>query len=169
MAKIIYITGGQRSGKSSFGQKMAEELSEAPIYLATSRIWDEDFRNRVKRHQSDRSDIWTTIEEEKNIHKHDFTNKVVLLDCITLWLTNFFYDNQPNYNKALEQAKSIWDVFITQNATLIIISNEIGMGMHAETEAGRKFQDIQGWMNQHIAKTADEVYFLVSGIPQKIK
>lgn len=169
MADIIFITGGQRSGKSSFAQRLAEEKSEAPIYLATARIWDEDFELRVKRHQSDRSEQWQTIEEQINISKHNLTGKVVLLDCITLWLTNIFYENKNDVNGSLELAKTEWDKFISQDFTLLVVSNELGMGVHPENEIARKFADLQGWMNQYIAKTANHVQLMISGIPVKVK
>ena len=86
---IHYISGGERSGKSSFAQKMAEDISKNPFYLATSRIWDEDFKARVKRHISDRDERWTTIEEEKNISAVIPDKATVVIDCVTLWLTNF--------------------------------------------------------------------------------
>lgn len=168
MAKVIYITGGQRSGKSSFAQNKALELSVNPVYLATSRIWDDDFKKRIDRHKEDRSEIWLNLEEEKEISKHDLTGKVVVLDCITLWLTNFFSDNEYNIDKSLKQAKKEWDVFIKQDFTAFVISNEIGMGLHSETEGGRKFTDMHGWMNQYIAKKADEVILMISGIPLQI-
>jgi len=169
MAKVIFITGGQRSGKSSFAMQKALELCNKPVYLATSRIWDDDFRNRVERHKSDRSENWINIEEEKEISNHDLNSKVVVLDCITLWLTNFFSDTKYDIEKSLEQTKQEWDKFISQNFTVFVISNELGMGIHSETESARKFTDLQGWMNQYIAKKADEVILMVSGIPMKIK
>lgn len=168
MAKVIFITGGQRSGKSSFAQTKALELSTNPIYIATSRIWDDDFKNRVDRHKKDRSESWINIEEEKEISKHDLNRKVVVLDCITLWLTNFFSDYNFDTGKSLEEAKKEWEKFIKKDFTIFVISNEIGMGVHAETEGARKFIDLQGWMNQYIAKQADEVYLMISGIPLKI-
>jgi adenosylcobinamide kinase/adenosylcobinamide-phosphate guanylyltransferase len=166
--QITFITGGQRSGKSSYAQKLAEEQSTQPIYLATSRIWDEDFRKRVERHQNDRGKHWTTIEEEKHLSKHNFADKTVLLDCITLWLINIFYDNNNHVEKSLQEAKNEWDVFIKQDFNLIVVSNELGMGVHPENEIARKFADLQGWMNQYIAKKADEVILMVSGIPLEI-
>lgn len=169
MAKITFITGGARSGKSSFAQKRAENLSSNPIYLATARIWDEDFKQRVQRHQSDRGANWTTIEEEKELSKINFTGKTVLLDCITLWLTNIFYDENYDIDKALQIAKKEWNRFVKQDATILVVSNEIGMGVHPEHESARKFADLQGWMNQYIAGNADQVFLLVSGIPVKIK
>lgn len=101
MAEIVFITGGQRSGKSSFAQKLAELKSQSPVYLATAKIWDDDFEARVKRHQNDRGKHWLTIEEEIQISKHDLKGKVVLLDCITLWLTNIFSECNYAVEKAL--------------------------------------------------------------------
>ncbi len=169
MTEITFITGGQRSGKSSFAQRLAEEQSEAPIYLATAHIWDDDFKQRVARHQADRGEQWQTIEEEFLLSKHNFTGKTVLLDCVTLWLTNIFYKNKNDVEQSLEIAKQEWDKLIQQNFKLIVVSNELGMGVHPENEVARKFADLQGWMNQYIAKTADTVLLMVSGIPVKIK
>lgn len=169
MATITLITGGARSGKSSFAQKLAEQKSDKPVYLATARIWDEDFADRVKRHQADRDERWQTVEEEKELSKHDFSGKVVMLDCITLWLTNFFHDHEYRLEEALEAAKAEWTRFTAQDMDLIVVSNELGMGVHPGNEAARKFADLQGWMNQFIAQQADTVFLMVSGIEVKIK
>jgi adenosylcobinamide kinase/adenosylcobinamide-phosphate guanylyltransferase len=169
MAKIILITGGQRSGKSSYAQKLALESSERPLYLATSRIWDDDHQQRIFRHQQDRDERWENIEEEKLLSRHQFTGRVVLLDCITLWLTNFFFDNKADVNLSLEEAKDEFDRFTSDDFTLIAVTNEIGMGGHGESELQRKFTDLQGWMNQYIASKASEVVLMVSGIAVKVK
>lgn len=169
MSRIVMITGGTRSGKSRFAQEMALKLSPNPVYLATSRIWDEEHRARIQRHQADRGDEWTNIEEEKQLSKHDFSGRVVLVDCVTLWLTNYFFDNQSNIDTSLEQAKAEFARLTYQDATFIFVTNEIGMGGHAANDLQRHFTDLQGWMNQHIAQMADEVYWMVSGIEVKIK
>ena len=91
-----------------------------------------------------------------------------MLDCSTLWLTNYFSDNNYNVDKSLAEAKKEWNKFIDKDFTVYVISNEIGMGIHAETPGARKFTDLQGWMNQYIAKQADEVTLMISGIPVKI-
>ncbi|MBO6494398.1 MAG: bifunctional adenosylcobinamide kinase/adenosylcobinamide-phosphate guanylyltransferase [Roseivirga sp.] len=166
---IYYITGGQRSGKSSFGQKLALSLSDNPIYLATSRHWDGEYEKRIDRHKADRDERWTNIEEEKHIGKLVFNQRVVLVDCVTLWLTNFFVDTKNNVDQSLQLAKSEFDALTTQNSDFIFISNEIGMGTHAHTEIGRKFTDLQGWMNQFIAEKSDQAWLMVSGIPMKLK
>lgn len=169
MARIIFITGGARSGKSSFAQQMAEKRSESPVYLATARVWDDDFRKRIERHQSDRGEHWINIEEEKHLSKVQVEHKTILLDCITLWLTNIFFDNGFDMEKSLSEAKMEWERFAAKETDLIVVSNELGMGVHPVEESARKFADLQGWINQYIAAMAEEVYLMVSGIPLKIK
>ncbi|MBR8535336.1 bifunctional adenosylcobinamide kinase/adenosylcobinamide-phosphate guanylyltransferase [Carboxylicivirga sediminis] len=169
MAKITLITGGQRSGKSNHAQQLALQLSPNPVYLATSRIWDEEHRQRIIRHQNDRGPEWTNIEEEKALSKHDFSGRVVLIDCVTLWLTNFFFDNDSHIDQSLEEAKSEFTQLIQQDATFIFVTNEIGLGGMPENPIQRKFTDLQGWMNQHIAQSANEVVLMVSGIAVKVK
>jgi adenosylcobinamide kinase/adenosylcobinamide-phosphate guanylyltransferase len=166
---VYFITGGERSGKSSYAQKLALELSSSPVYVATARKWDKDFEKRIERHQSERDERWTSIEEEKQISKVDLKGRVAVVDCVTLWLTNFYTDSKYNVQESLQLAKDEFDKAILIDTTLIIISNEIGMGMHADTEIGRKFVELQGWTNQYIAAKADKVVFMVSGIPVTIK
>jgi adenosylcobinamide kinase/adenosylcobinamide-phosphate guanylyltransferase len=166
---IYFITGGQRSGKSRYAQRIAQEMSASPVYIATARIWDEEFKTRVDRHVKDRDSRWTTIEEEKYISRLDLGNKTVVIDCVTLWATNFFTDNKQDIEKSLEEIKKEIDRLKTVNGNLIIISNELGMGIHAETETGRKFTDLHGWANQYIASKADKAVLMVSGIPVTLK
>ena len=166
---IYYITGGERSGKSRYAQQLALELTDKPIYIATSRIWDKDFENRVRRHKNERDERWTSIEEEKELSKLDLKNKVAVIDCVTLWLTNYYVDTKNNVEESLKQAKEEFDKLSQLDSTIIIISNEMGMGVHAHTEIGRKFVEIQGWINQHIATKADKAILMVSGIPVTIK
>lgn len=169
MADIIFITGGQRSGKSSYAQKLAEEKSDNPVYLATSRIWDEEFRERVVRHKNDRGSHWENIEEEKHLSRLHLKGRVVLLDCVTLWLTNLFHDHQFKASPALAEAKKEWSTFIQQEFTLIVVSNEVGLGLIPEQPSVRQFVDLQGWMNQYISANAQQVKLMISGIPLNIK
>ena len=164
-----YISGGARSGKSAYAQELALSLNDNPIYLATARNWDADFDQRIKRHQSDRDERWENIEEEKYPAKLNFKNRVVVLDCVTLWLTNFYVDTKYDIEESLKQIKQAFDEMIKIEATFIIISNELGMGLHADTESGRKFTDLQGWTNQYIAKKADKAIFMVSGLALVLK
>lgn len=170
MAKeIILITGGQRSGKSNYAQQTALSLSENPVYLATSRIWDEEHQKRIERHKADRDTEWTNIEEEKQLSNHQLDNRVVLVDCVTLWATNFFFDNNSDVDLSLAMIKEEFDKLIQQEAQFIFVSNEIGLGGTSENKAQRLFMDLQGWINQYIASKANKVYLMVSGIPIQVK
>ena len=149
---IYYVTGGARSGKSNYAMKVAKDLSENPVYVATARHWGDDFEDRIRRHRAERDEQWTSIEEQKAVSSLELENRVAVIDCVTLWLTNFFVDFKQDVDKSLEAFKYEIDKLKAKNTTFIIISNEIGMGIHAETETGRKFTDLQGWANQYLAK-----------------
>ena len=168
MSRVILITGGQRSGKSEEAERLALSLSDRPVYLATAHVWDEEFRLRVERHQQRRGPQWTNIEEERRLSRHDLRGRVVLVDCITLWLTNIFFDLQDT-EKALAEAKAEFDRLVAQDATFIFVTNEIGSGGVSTDAVQRQFTDLQGWMNQYVARRADEVLLMVSGIAVKIK
>lgn len=169
MAEIIFITGGQRSGKSNFAKQLAESKSNTPVFLATARVWDDDFKKRIERHKNDRGPNWKTIEEQIYLGNHNLASQTVVLDCVTLWLTNIFSLKNYNPDDSLQVAKKEWKKFVNKDFTLLVVSNEIGMGVHPENESARKFADLQGWMNQYIAKSARQVYLMVSGLPIQIK
>ncbi|MBP5340457.1 MAG: bifunctional adenosylcobinamide kinase/adenosylcobinamide-phosphate guanylyltransferase [Prevotella sp.] len=169
MRRIILITGGQRSGKSKKAEELALSLSPNPVYVATAHIWDDEFRERVRRHQERRGPQWTNIEEELHLSRHNLTGRVAVIDCITLWLTNFFFANESDVNKSLAQAKTEFDAFTAHDATFIFVTNEIGLGGVSDNALQRHFTDLQGWMNQYIAARSDEVILMVSGIPMTIK
>lgn len=169
MKKIILITGGQRSGKSTKAEELALELSQNPVYLATAHIWDEEFRLRVQKHQERRGPEWTNIEEEKYLSKHDLTGRVVVIDCVTLWLTNWISTDNADVDAILTAAKKELDKFTARDATYIFVTNEIGLGGVSTNQLQRRFTDLQGWMNQYIARKSDEVILMVSGLPVKIK
>ena len=171
MKKMILITGGQRSGKSTKAEELALKLSKHPVYLATAHIWDEEFRIRVQKHQERRGPEWTNIEEEKYLSKHDLTGRVVVIDCVTLWLTNIISIEHGTLNieHYLEKAKNEFDAFTKYDATYIFVTNEIGLGGVSTNQLQRRFTDLQGWMNQYIAQKADEVILMVSGLTVKIK
>ena len=168
MKRIILITGGQRSGKSRQAEELALSLSPNPVYVATAHIWDDEFRERVRRHQERRGPQWTNIEEEKYLSRHNLEGRVVVIDCVTLWLTNFFFDG-ADVDATLEAVQQEFDHFTTPDATYIFVTNEIGSGGVSENALQRKFTDLEGWMNQYVAAKADEVVLMVSGIAVKIK
>jgi len=169
MKKIIFVTGGARSGKSSYAEKIALSLSSHPVYLATARVWDEEFRQRILRHQKNRGDEWENREEEKELSKHQLQGRVILIDCVTLWCTNYIFDYPTSIDELLKKITAEFDRFTEQEATFIFVSNEIGLGGTSTDDLQRKFTDLVGWVNQYIASKSDEAYLMVSGIPMKLK
>ena len=168
MSKVILITGGQRSGKSRYAEQLALSLTDNPVYLATAHIWDDEFRERVRIHQERRGPQWTNIEEERQLSRHDVTGRVVVIDCVTLWLTNYFFETS-DVSQTLETVKAEFDRFTSQEATFIFVTNEIGSGGVSGNAVQQRFTDLEGWMNQYIASRADKVVLMVSGIAVKIK
>lgn len=166
---IIYVSGGARSGKSRYAQQMALQLSENPVYVATARIWDEDFAKRVELHKADRGPEWSVLEKERDIHLLPLENRIAVIDCVTLWLTNLLMCFEEDTEKTLDAFKAEIDAIDSLAGTFIVISNEIGMGVHADTELGRKFTDLQGWANQYVASKAEKATFMVSGLPMSLK
>ena len=169
MSKLFMITGGQRSGKSIYAEELALRMSDRP-----ARVCDEEFADRVARHQARRGPQWTNIEEEKYLSQHDLTGRVVLVDCMTLWCTNFMFgaikeDELPDVSQVLAEVKAEFDRLVAQDATFIFVTNEIGSGGVSTNALQRRFTDLQGWMNQYVAARADTVVLMVSGIPVTIK
>lgn len=169
MKKIILITGGQRSGKSTYAQELALSLSANPVYLATSAVWDEEHRQRIERHKRDRGPEWTNVEELTDIQNVDVSGRVVVIDCVTLWATNFFMANDGDVEDTLAQLKERFVQFTAREAIFIFVTNEIGLGGISSNDLQRRFTDLIGWMNQFIARVADEVVLMVSGMAVKIK
>jgi len=168
-ANIHLITGGQRSGKSAYAESIALEATPTPIYLATSKVWDEEYQKRITLHQEGRSAAWINIEEAIQIDVLDFPSNVVLLDCITLWLTNVFEACAYNATQAKAMALVKLERLFEKNIQLIIVSAEIGMGVIPMQGETRRFVDVHGEINQFIAQQATKVSFMVSGLPLIVK
>ena len=169
MTTIHLITGGERSGKSTYAEAEALRLSPQPVYIATARIWDEEFAERVRRHQERRGPEWTNIEEEKALSRHELSGRTVLIDCVTLWATNFFFDLEQDIDRALQEMKAELERLFAQDAHFILVTNEIGLGGVPMDPVQRRFTDLQGWINQYIAARADRVTLMVCGIPVPVK
>lgn len=166
---IELVTGGVKSGKSLYAEELALSFDTHPIYLATSRIWDEDHKKRIEEHKRRRSANWENVERETDLTGLEVSGRTVLFECVTLWLTNYFMDCHYDSEQAFAKASTEILNFINKPEHCIFVTNEIGMGVHAQTEAGRKFADIQGKINQLLARRASRVTLLVSGIPLVIK
>jgi adenosylcobinamide kinase/adenosylcobinamide-phosphate guanylyltransferase len=166
---IIFVTGGMRSGKTAFAMQQALYYALNPVYIATAKIWDDEFQQRVQRHQEERGPEWLTYEAYRNLNLLPLQGRTVVIDCVTLWLTNFFMDFDNDIDKSFAAFKTELNLLLALDATFIIISNEIGMGLHADTSVGRKFTDLQGWANQYVAAKADKALLMVSGLPLSLK
>lgn len=136
--------------------------------MATAHVWDEEFRQRIARHQARRGPEWTNIEEERYLSHHDVKGRVVLVDCITLWLTNIFFAVN-GVDQAFAEAKAELDRLTEQEATFIFVTNEIGLGGVSTDAVQRQFTDLQGLVNQYVASKSHEVVLMVSGLPLTIK
>lgn len=166
---ITMITGGARSGKSRYAAEQALALSPRPLHVATARIWDDEFRARIDRHRAERGPAWECLEEQKFVSRLPLGGRVCVIDCVTLWLTNFFVDEKADITRCLDAFRAEVDALEQQSGTFLVVTNEIGMGVHADTESGRKFTDLQGWANQYLAARAEKVVLMVSGVPVIIK
>jgi adenosylcobinamide kinase/adenosylcobinamide-phosphate guanylyltransferase len=178
MADIIMITGGSRSGKSSYAQQRAEEIGGPLLYIATCPAIDAEIQERIRRHQTARaSKGWETIEEPVDLAGVLVKNgerKTILVDCLTLWVNNLMYEAEKREESFTEE-----DIIVhcrnlilsceRISGTVIFVANEVGMGIVPDNEIARRYRDIAGRCNQEIAKAAAEVAFLVSGIPLIIK
>lgn len=185
-SKLIFILGGARSGKSNFALRLAESITPLPtsprkggrtkvggkrLYIATAEALDKEMEERIKKHRRDRGNNWATIEEPIKIADVIKRNKgydVILLDCLTLWISNLMH-REVRGGRTLQKIIDLISACKKAKASIIIVSNEVGLGIVPDNPLARQFRDIAGFANQKIADSANEVYFMVSAIPSKIK
>lgn len=163
----VLVTGGCRSGKSRRAQALAESLGEARLYLATAQALDAEMEDRIARHQADRGPGWTTVEEPLAIAQHLNTAPVVLLDCLTLWVSNLMHarpeeDLLPEFD-ALAQAIS------DSSSHIIVVTNEVGLGIVPMNPLARRFRDNAGWLAQRVGAVCDHIELCVAGVPMSVK
>ena len=171
MAKVILITGGCRSGKSIFADKLAFELSHNVVYIATGQGLDAEMRQRIKVHKAGRSDRWRTIEKSTDVDRVVSGLKddpLILIDCLTMLISNYLMEGYPT-TKILRKIDALIKTIRQKNFVAIIVTNEVGSGVVPDNRLARDFRDLAGKVNQSVAKEADEVYLMVSGIPQRLK
>ncbi|MFH0918218.1 MAG: bifunctional adenosylcobinamide kinase/adenosylcobinamide-phosphate guanylyltransferase [Candidatus Omnitrophota bacterium] len=171
MGKIIFITGGARSGKSSYAASLAKKYRRV-AFIATCQPLDREMAKRIKLHQQTRPKNWKTFEEPQRVafllSELDNSFDCILIDCLTLLASNLIL-GKYNKKQVLTEIKTMLANLRKKKAKTIIVSNEVGLGLVPTTKLGRNFRDIAGKVNQLVAKEADEVFFTVSGIPVKIK
>jgi adenosylcobinamide kinase/adenosylcobinamide-phosphate guanylyltransferase len=182
--KCILVTGGARSGKSVFTQKLAKSISDEVLFVATAEPVDTDMKERIQKHQQDRPQVWQTLEARSNIahkiEKYIANVHVVVVDCLTMLVSNVLpgtergssennIDTQQAQIRVAAEIQSLVELMDESNAVFIIVSNEVGLGMMPEDRFARAYRDLLGKANQLVAEHADEVYFMISGIPIKVK
>lgn len=167
--KIIFVIGGARSGKSAFALNEASKHKGQKAYIATAEALDKEMKERIEKHKKERGNNWDTYEEAIDIvpliKKIQGRYNVVLLDCLTLWLSNLMHSNKDVKSEIEYFCSSL----LTIHCSLFTVSNEVGMGIVPDNELARRFRDFAGLLNQKIAEIADEVYLVTAGIPVKIK
>lgn len=172
MNKIVYICGGARSGKSSFALMLAKKKKGRVAFIATGEPKDKEMKERIAQHRLNRPKTWTTFEEPAElaglINRLGTRFQVILIDCLTLWVSNLLLEKTSHETIAQEAARLIGALRKTK-ATAIIVTNEVGLGIVPNNRLARDFRDIAGRVNQLIASESDEVYFMISGIATKIK
>jgi len=170
--KIIFVTGGARSGKSQFALKLAKELPGPKAYLATAQALDKEMAERIKKHKKGRSPDWQTLEEPLRVaaalKEQGDRFRLILLDCLTLWISNLLMAGWRG-KRILREADRLLKVCQGARCSLVIVSNEVGLGIVPDNPTARIFRDLSGMINQKVARKADEVYFLVSGLAQQLK
>ena len=173
MSKVILVTGGARSGKSRFAERLAEGFDPLRGYLATGQPADAEMAERIARHRGRRGADWQTVEEPLEVTETLFANDgrfgVLLLDCITLWLSNLLFHCPGGAAEALSRVVRLAESFHSLKTPLILVTNEVGMGIVPEHPLARSFRDLAGEANEMIAAGADEVYVTISGLPLKLK
>jgi adenosylcobinamide kinase/adenosylcobinamide-phosphate guanylyltransferase len=177
--KLILITGGARSGKSSFAESLAQKMSENIAYIATAQVFDEEMGERISEHRKRRPKNWETYEEPEQVDRiiQDIGSKtgVIIIDCMALLVSNLISDYNEKSSREVfackveEKIEHIVEASLKCQATVIIVSNEVGSGLVPANPIGRFYRDILGRANQSIARNADLVYLLVAGIPLLVK
>jgi adenosylcobinamide kinase/adenosylcobinamide-phosphate guanylyltransferase len=169
MGKIIFITGGARSGKSSFALESAAKHEGKRAYVATAQALDSEMKERIERHRKERGSEWDTFEEPMDLAKAlpplGSVYDVIIIDCLTIWLSNLMLSEVEVGREVEGLITALREV----NTNVFVVSNEVGMGIVPDNETARRFRDMAGSLNQKVADAADEAYLVVSGIPVRIK
>ncbi len=171
MGELVFVLGGARSGKSSFAERLAGRAKRV-AYIATAVADDDEMRRRIALHRKRRPKTWTTHEAPAGlaavIRNAAKTADFLIVDCITLYLSGLLVADR-RHRTILDEIESVCRAARRSPATVVMVSNEVGMGIVPDTPLGREFRDLQGRANQIIARAAHAVYFVIAGIPQKLK
>lgn len=169
--QIVFVTGGARSGKSDFAQRLAEGWEGGLVYLATGEARDEEMRSRIRKHQEARGPRWSTVEEPLDLPRTlaALTGSNVLLDCLTLWTSNLLEAAGSDPEALQERVRAFLGALEAFRGRLCLVTNEVGLGIVPENALARRFRDLAGRVNQEAAARASEAYLVVSGLPVRLK
>ncbi len=174
-SEILFILGGARSGKSTFAEGLAKRRAgDAVLFLATAEAFDDEMRARIAKHRAERPASWQTLEAPREIldalRHWEAMPRLILLDCLTLWVTNELLANENDLESRLAcQLDMLVEWARLQNIDLILVSNEVGLGIVPDNELSRTFRDVLGRINARAAQAADQVFWMVAGIPMEVK
>ncbi len=168
--KFSFILGGARSGKSAFSMELALSMPGPRVYIATAEALDHEMDERIRRHREARGEGWETVEETVELAKRigSLGSGVVVIDCLTLWISNLLAKGLSD-DEILEMAKELFSASASSPASVVAVSNEVGLGIVPDNALARRFRDLAGTVNQVAAKAASEVWFVASGIPMRMK
>lgn len=173
MAGMIYVTGGTRSGKSSYAQQLVENHTGKLLYIAPAQVEDDEMAVRIELHQQVRGERWQLLEEPlwlaDKLPDAASGKGALLLDCVTLWITNLFFHFEEQQGPVLAEVDRLIEMAWQLDEPLYLVSNELGSGIVPENRMARKFRDLAGIVNQRLAAAADEAWLVVSGLPVKLK
>lgn len=173
MGEVILVTGGTRSGKSRFAESLCEGFGTPLLYLATATAGDREMEERIARHQTRRGAGWVTVEAPRDIEGHILSpppgTRGILLDCLTLWLTNLLFCSGERPEPVLARVEALVELFPRLPLPLVIVTNEVGYGIVPESPLGRLFRDLAGEANRIVAQRSDQVHLVVCGIPLRLR
>ena len=169
MAKITFVLGGARSGKSRFAEGLVTAGAERWVYIATGQAWDAEMTARIARHREERGAGWTTVEEPLELaaalRRHAGAGTAVLVDCLTLWLSNLMAEERDVGTETVV----LLDALAACEGRVVIVSNEVGLGIVPDNALARRFRDEAGRLHQAVAAVADRVVFVAAGLPLYMK
>ena len=169
---VTLVLGGVRSGKSRYAQQLAEQ-SRRVVFVATAKVTDDEMRAKIERHREDRPKEWLTVEEPLELPKvlgdHELDCELIVVDCLTVYAANLLEAEGEDGDAVERRVQTLCDVLRQVNCRVIVVSNEVGSGVHPVSPLGRTYRDLLGEINQRVARIADDVVLMVAGLPLALK
>jgi adenosylcobinamide kinase/adenosylcobinamide-phosphate guanylyltransferase len=169
---VTLVLGGVRSGKSRYAQQLAEQSRDV-VFVATAKVTDDEMRTKIDRHREDRPKDWLTVEEQLELPKvlaqHELNSEVIVVDCLTIFAANLLEAEGENNDAIDRRVEDLCEALRVVRCTVVLVSNEVGSGVHPVSPLGRRYRDLLGEINQKVARVADDVVLMVAGLPLALK